>query len=140
MADISDDLRYLLADGYVYQKKPDDGEYYVTIRQFQGYHGDENPFFENLWLARLATNANSRNLFDQLSKHKKFSAAFDALLDIPGLFGGFRLSTIHQLLGMKCDEVMGPNLLSIGANTHVGVAKSCLLKAYPQMVAWYLRW
>ncbi|KAL7940674.1 hypothetical protein V8C42DRAFT_336844 [Trichoderma barbatum] len=104
---LSNELRMLLADGYDYQKIPDDGEVYIKIRQFQGYYGDANPFFENLWLARLATNVNSQKLFDQLTKHKKFSAAFDKLLDIPGLFGGFRLSVIHQLLSMKCDE---PNL------------------------------
>ncbi|KID94655.1 hypothetical protein MAJ_09375, partial [Metarhizium majus ARSEF 297] len=105
--DLSDDLRLLLTDGYDYQKAADDGEYYVTIRQFQGHGGEKNPFFENLWLGRLATNANSKKLFDQLSKHEKYSTAFDTLLAIPGLFGGFRLGSIHQLIGMKCDE---PNL------------------------------
>ncbi|UKZ53237.1 hypothetical protein TrVGV298_007029 [Trichoderma virens] len=104
---LSNDLRMLLADGYDYKKIPDDGEIYTKIRQFQGLHGDINPFFENLWLARLAANANKWRVYNQLTKHKKFSAAFDKLLDIPGLFGGFRLSVIHQLLGMKCDE---PNL------------------------------
>ncbi|KJZ70775.1 hypothetical protein HIM_09825 [Hirsutella minnesotensis 3608] len=101
---LSDELRLLLADGYDYQKKPDDGEIYIMIRQFQGVHGEENAFFENLWLARLAARENTQRLFDQLSKSRKYSAAFDALLDIPGLFGGFRLSVVHQLLGMKCDE------------------------------------
>ncbi|KID60053.1 hypothetical protein MBR_10470, partial [Metarhizium brunneum ARSEF 3297] len=105
--DLSDDLRLLLTDGYDYQKAPDDGEYYVTIRQFQGHGGEKNPFFENLWLGRLATNANKKRLFNQLSKHKEYGPAFDTLLAIPGLFGSFRLGTIHQLIGMKCDE---PNL------------------------------
>jgi hypothetical protein len=98
-------LRRLLSDGFHYQKEPEDGEYYVKIRQFQGYHGEEDKFFENFWLGRLATNANRQRLFDQLSKHENFSAAFDKLLDIPGLFGGFQLGSIHQLIGMKCDEV-----------------------------------
>ncbi|OAQ60878.1 hypothetical protein VFPPC_01919 [Pochonia chlamydosporia 170] len=102
-----DDLRLLLTDGYDYQKAPDDGEYFVTIRQFQGKGGEKNPFFENLWLGRLATNANKKRLFNQLSKHKEYGPAFDTLLAIPGLFGSFRLGTIHQLIGMKCDE---PNL------------------------------
>lgn len=98
----------LLADGYDYTKTPDVGEIYIKIRQFQGHHGDINPFFENLWLARLATNKHQWRKYNQLTKHKKFSAAFDKLLDIPGLFGGFRLGVIHQLLGMKCDEVLNP--------------------------------
>ncbi|KAK0761653.1 hypothetical protein N5P37_005635, partial [Trichoderma harzianum] len=105
--DLSDELRILLADGYDYQKKPDDGELYVKIRQFQGHYGNINPFFENLWLARLATNENKWRLYNQLARHKRLSTAFDKLLDIPGLFGGFRLSVMHQLLGMRCDE---PNL------------------------------
>ncbi len=98
-------MRRLLCDGFYYQKEPDDGEYYVNIRKFQGYYGEEDKFFENFWLGRLATNANRRERFDQLSKHKKFSAAFDKLLDIPALFRGFRLGGMHQLIGMKCDEV-----------------------------------
>lgn len=106
----------LLADGYDYQRKPDDREIYVKIRQFQGCYGNMNPFFANLWLARLATNANSKKLFDQLTKHKRFSAAFDKLLDIPALFGGFRLSVIHQLLSMKCDEVLNPKYLGLNRN------------------------
>lgn len=119
LLDLSKDLRLLLADGYDYQKKPDDGEFYITIRQFQGFHGEANPFFENLWLARLATSVNSRRLFNQLSKHKKFSAAFDAFLDIPGLFGGFRLSVIHQLLSMKCDEVQDPSLFDFDVSVDI---------------------
>jgi hypothetical protein len=27
------------------------------------------------------------------------------LLDIPGLWGGMRISTIHKMVALKCDEV-----------------------------------
>jgi hypothetical protein len=27
------------------------------------------------------------------------------LLDIPGLWDGMRISTLHKMIGMKCDEV-----------------------------------
>ncbi|KAK2598197.1 hypothetical protein QQS21_005674 [Conoideocrella luteorostrata] len=94
---LSDDLRRLLTDRYDYQKRPDDGEYYVTIRQFQGHYGEGNLFFENMSLGRLVTNENSRILFNQLSKHKKFATAFDKLLNILGLYGGFQLD--RRLLG-----------------------------------------
>ncbi|PMB67544.1 hypothetical protein BM221_007214 [Beauveria bassiana] len=103
--DISDDLRLLLSDGFDYQKPPDDGTYYVTIRSFQGHHGEKNRFFENLWLGRLATNANKRDLFDQLSTDKILCSSFDELLEIPALFGGFWLGSIHHLIRMKCPEL-----------------------------------
>lgn len=109
----------LLADVYDYQRQPDDGDFYFNIRKFQGYYGDANPYFENIWLARLKANKNSNKLFDQLTKHKKFSAAFDKLLDIPALFGGFRLSVIHQLLSMKCDEVLNPKLFDVVISTNI---------------------
>ncbi|KAM3563318.1 hypothetical protein ARSEF4850_002385 [Beauveria asiatica] len=103
--DISDDLRLLLSDGFDYQKPPDDGTYYVTIRSFQGHHGEKNRYFENLWLGRLATNANKRDLFDQLSTDKILCSSFDELLEIPALFGGFWLGSIHHLIRMKCPEL-----------------------------------
>lgn len=45
-------------------------------------------------------------MFDQLSDHKILRRAFDKLLDIPGLFGGLRLGSIHHVVGMKCPEVL----------------------------------
>ncbi|KAM3537313.1 hypothetical protein ARSEF1564_009766 [Beauveria bassiana] len=103
--DISDDLRLLLSDGFDYQKPPDDGTYYVTIRSFQGHHGEKNRFFENLWLGRLTTNANKRDLFDQLSTDKILCSSFNELLEIPALFGGFWLGSIHHLIRMKCPKL-----------------------------------
>ena len=43
----------------------------------------------------------------QLLEHGdgELTAAFDNLLDIPGLWDGMRLSTMHKIIGMKCDEV-----------------------------------
>jgi hypothetical protein len=34
-------------------------------------------------------------------------AAFDALLDVPGLWDGMQLTTIHKMMALKFDEV-GP--------------------------------
>ncbi|KAK1712146.1 hypothetical protein BDP67DRAFT_405004, partial [Colletotrichum lupini] len=106
--DLSDDLRALFVEEYEYQKEPDDGEFYCKIRGYQGHHGDENPFFERIWLGRLAAlSKNRRHLLDQLFRHKKYADAFDALLAVPALFCGFRLSVVHQVMCMRCEE---PNL------------------------------
>ncbi|KAF4881244.1 hypothetical protein CGCFRS4_v015754 [Colletotrichum fructicola] len=95
--DLSDDLKRLFVEEYEYQKGPDDGEFYCKIRGYQGHHGDENPFFERIWLGRLsAVSKNRRGLLDQLFRHKKYTDAFDALLAIPAIFCGFRLSVVHQ--------------------------------------------
>lgn len=127
-------MRYSLADGYDYQKRPDSGEFYIKIKQFQGFYGEANPFFERIWLGRLATNLNSWNLFKRLSHNRKFSAAFDALLDVPSLFSGFRLSVMHQLLGMKCDEVLRLDEFNVIPNANSYIAKSGLPKAHLHMV------
>ncbi|KAK2051942.1 hypothetical protein LY76DRAFT_527608, partial [Colletotrichum caudatum] len=106
--DLSDELKTFFVEEYEYQKEPDDGEFYCKIRRYQGHHGDENSFLERIWLGRLsALSKNRRKLLDQLFRHKKFSDAFDALLAIPALFCGFRLTVVHQVISMRCDE---PNL------------------------------
>ncbi|KAI5465187.1 hypothetical protein BGZ63DRAFT_351107, partial [Mariannaea sp. PMI_226] len=106
--DISDDLKTLFTEEYTYQKDPEDGEFYCKIRRYQGYHGNENPFFEGIWLGRLsALSKNRRDLLDQLFRHKKYTDAFDALLPIPALFCGFRLTVVHQVISMRCEE---PNI------------------------------
>ena len=84
-----------------------DGEYYCKIREYQGVHGEPNPYLEGVWLDRLkALGQNRRDLFDQLSRHTVYLAAFDALLIIPALFYGFRLTVIHHLIAMRCEEVI----------------------------------
>lgn len=110
--DLSDELRRLLVEGYDYQKSPGDGEIYCKIREYQGVHGDKNPFFEKLWLGRLAIVKNRQKNFDQLSRRKEFSDAFDALLVMPALLDGLRLSVVHQMFRMKCDEVTRGKLLA----------------------------
>ena len=89
-----------------HQAKAGDGEYYCKIREYQGVHGEANPYLEGVWLARLSALAqNRRDLFDKLSRHTEYSAAFDALLGVPALFCGFRLTVIHHLISMRCEEV-----------------------------------
>ncbi|CAG9951220.1 unnamed protein product, partial [Clonostachys rosea f. rosea IK726] len=106
--DMSKDLKTLFVEEYEYQKVPTDGEFYCKIREHQGFYGQKRPFFERLWLGRLsATWHNRKKNLDSLSKHKKLRSAFDALLVIPASFCGFRLTVIHEVIAMKCDE---PNI------------------------------
>ncbi len=102
---MSDDLRRLLSEKYYYQETPSDGELYRKIREYQGIGGEENPFFEKLWLERLQASDNRRKNYEQLCRHRKYAMAIDLLLEIPAVMEGLRLSVIHQTIPMKCDEV-----------------------------------
>ena len=55
------------------------------------------------WWARLQGNR-LRNL-KGLLRHVEFTAAFDALLDVPGLWSGMQLTTLHKLTALKFNEV-----------------------------------
>lgn len=114
----------MLVEDYDYQKAPSDGEMYCKIREYQGIGGEENLFFERLWLGRLAVSENRRKNFDQLCRHRKYAAAFDDLLVVPALLGGMRLSVVHQMIPMKCDEVNQQHL------AHQLAAKFCTAKHF----------
>ena len=81
MVDLSQELTTFFFGESRCEKEPDDGEFYCKIRQYQGLCGEANPYCERMWLARLsALSENRRELFDQLSRHRKYSAAFNAVL------------------------------------------------------------
>ncbi|KAI9147309.1 Cytochrome P450 monooxygenase FSL4 [Paramyrothecium foliicola] len=117
--DLSDELKRMLVESHDYQRRPDDGEIYIKVREYQGKKGNNNPFFANLWLEYLSVPANKssnrKNNLNLLLKHQKLLDAFDKLLDIPALFCGFRLSVIHGLISMKCDE---PNIHYLTKHLH----------------------
>ena len=103
---MTQELRTFFAEEYNYHEAPNDGDFFCKIRRHQGIHGEVNPYFERLWLARLsASSQNRRDLLDQLLRHAEYLAAFDALLDVPALFCGFRLTVVHLLISMRCEEV-----------------------------------
>ena len=87
---------------YSNEEKPSDGEIYRKIRQ---YERDGNDYFKKRWKTRLSDHGrrNLRRLFDH--GDGELLAAFDSLLDIPGLWDGMRISTLHKVICMKCDEV-----------------------------------
>uniref|UniRef100_L7JAH6 Uncharacterized protein n=1 Tax=Pyricularia oryzae (strain P131) TaxID=1143193 RepID=L7JAH6_PYRO1 len=130
MIEISKDLRITLTDEYTNEKKPDDGEFYYKIRQFQGALGPKNPYFEMRWWARLASIADTKNKkqrLQQLLGHAQFGPAFDAFLKIPALYGGMRLSMVNKMICLKCHDVTRADIAALqltapGAFTSEAVA------------------
>lgn len=102
--DVNRELKTCLIEEYSNEEKPTDGEIYRKIRQ---YHFQRNLSFERRWWTRL-TPHRTKNL-KQLFRHDELTAAFDALLDIPGLWDGMRISTLHKMMAIKCDEVSRPS-------------------------------
>ncbi|KAJ2982773.1 hypothetical protein NQ176_g1164 [Zarea fungicola] len=106
-ADISDETKRDLAEEYANEQRPDDGEFYYKIREYQGVFGQENPRLENLWKARLAATSISgdkKKSLDRLFEHQKFSVAFDAFRHLPALYGGFSISLASKMMSMHCQE------------------------------------
>lgn len=101
--DVSQTARQDLIKEYSNEKIPSDGEAYRKIRQ---YHFQRNFRLEARWWARLR-GCRERNL-KALLKHAEITAAFDALLDVPGLWAGMQLSTIHKILALNSDDVSRP--------------------------------
>jgi hypothetical protein len=104
--DLSDDLKTTLIEEYSCEKKPDDGEIYRKIREYQGYGGGGNPYFESRWWALLhGISSHKSDNMKQIIRNPDFRAAFDIQLDVPGLGGGMSLGSTHKMVGMKCHEV-----------------------------------
>ena len=98
--DSSSDVRRYLIEEYANEKIPTDGEIYRKIRH---YHFQRNYSFESRWWARLR-GCRARNL-KGLLRQPEIAAAFDALLDVSGLWGGMQLTTLHKMLGLRTDDV-----------------------------------
>ena len=41
----------------------------------------------------------------QLFHHDNYTAAFDSFLDLPAVLEGLRISTLHKMFAIRCDEV-----------------------------------
>ncbi|KAA8652798.1 hypothetical protein EYZ11_011222 [Aspergillus tanneri] len=96
---IGDDLKTSLIEEYSNEKPPSDGEIYRKIRQ---YAGDGNLHGELRWKARLCPN--SRTRFEALSKNTRLRHAFDRILGIPGHWNAMRISMLHRVIAVRCDE------------------------------------
>jgi hypothetical protein len=47
----------------------------------------------------------ARRCARQLYRHPHLKSAFDLFVNVPGLWDGMRLSTVHKLINLRCDEV-----------------------------------
>ncbi|KAL5354472.1 hypothetical protein ACLOAV_000561 [Pseudogymnoascus australis] len=97
LSDLNTDLKTCLVEEYSNEEKPSDGEMYRKIRQ---YHFQRNYSFETRWKARLQGNR-AKNLGTLLG-NVELTEAFDALLDIPGLWDGMMITTLHTVMAMDC--------------------------------------
>lgn len=104
------ELKTTLVEEYSNEKPPSDGEIYRKIRQ---YASDGNLYGELRWKARLCSN--SRRRFEALMKNSRLRHAFDRVLAIPGHRSAMRISMLHRIMAVKCDEVCAPQLVSAGS-------------------------
>ncbi|KAK5400801.1 hypothetical protein LTR06_011261, partial [Exophiala xenobiotica] len=105
LADSSSDVQRSLIEEYANETIPTDGEIYRKIRH---YHFQRNYGFESRWWARLR-GCRARNLKSLLS-HPEIAAGFDALLDVPGLWSGMQLTTLHKMLALRTDDTPPPEI------------------------------
>lgn len=112
--DTNPELRTTLVEEYSNKEKLSDSEIYHKVRQ---YEREGNVCFKKRWKAHLSNHG--RRGLRQLCGHGdgEFVAAFNKLLDIPGLWDGIRISTVYKMLEMKCDEVDLPSVGFLLAHT-----------------------
>ena len=97
---LDDDVTSQWKDQFYHQSKFSDGEIYRKVAFFM----DKKIQSEvDVWMVR--TSPCKRVAIKQLLKRDDFKAAFNALLQFPGLWGGFELGNIQRLLALCCDEV-----------------------------------
>ncbi|KAK5188747.1 hypothetical protein LTR47_011552 [Exophiala xenobiotica] len=101
LADSSSDVQRSLIEEYANETIPPDGEIYRKIRH---YHLQRNYAFKSRWWAPLR-GCRARNLKSFLS-HPEIAAGFDALLDVPGLWSGMQLTTLHKMLALRTDGLV----------------------------------
>ena len=95
---------YFSMEEYAKEAKNSDGEIYRKIRN---YRSQKQSSLEMQWWNLLSPHR-ARNL-KQLFRHREFTLAFDAFLEIPALLTGMRISTLHKIFAIRCDEVNVPS-------------------------------
>jgi len=80
--------------------EPSDGEIYRNLRQCRG---EGNLHLERRWFARLSNHG--QRCIDDLLNQADITKAFDDLLPIPGLWDGMRISSLNEVISMRCNEV-----------------------------------
>ena len=95
-----------LAEEYLNEKPPSDGEIFRKIRQYHLANDEAN---ELKWWARLTET--KRKDLKQLLKDARFANAFDSMLPWPGLWAPVKLGSLHRLLCLKGDEARAFHIL-----------------------------
>ena len=121
-----------IVESFSNEQKPSDGEIFRKIRL---YHRQKDYEAENRWWACL-DKSKLRDLRQVLRK-KELAAAFDALIDMPGLWAKVQLGALQRLLALKCDEVSIPlekyKTLTFPGNDRVSTPCRSSLEWHPAM-------
>ncbi len=99
-SDISHELRTVLTEEYANEDKLSDGQIYRKIRNYQF---QKQFSLKMRWWTRLSSHG-VRNL-KQLLQHRELTLAFDAFLKISALLIKMRISTLHKMFAIRCDEI-----------------------------------
>ena len=94
------------------EQKPADGEIFRKIRL---YHRANDQSSEDRWWACL--DRSKLKDLRQLTKRRQIIAAFDELIDMPGLWAPIQLGALHRLLALKCDEVRAGYMVPTATNS-----------------------
>ncbi|KAH7323832.1 hypothetical protein BKA65DRAFT_555502 [Rhexocercosporidium sp. MPI-PUGE-AT-0058] len=123
-SDINEDLKTCLNEQHSNEDRPTDGEAYYKIRY---YHFQRDTKAELRWKACLR-GCRLKNL-KGLLLDEKFTAGFDALLDIPGVWDGMRLTTLQKVMAMGCRDVSTPSSFMALGKDALGRIDTATVKA-----------
>lgn len=87
-----------IIEDFAHEQRETDGEIFRKIRLHKN-----NPTEQAKWRARLSS-AKQKDL-KQFEQNRAFMDAFDAVVDMPGLWSPLELGTLHRLLPLGCPEV-----------------------------------
>ncbi|OBT56666.1 hypothetical protein VE04_03822 [Pseudogymnoascus sp. 24MN13] len=82
-------------------EQPSDGEIYRKVRQ---YDRQGNLWYVERWMDFLSDHRRKRLRLFLSHRNGKLAVAFDDLLDIPGLWGGMKISMLGTVMSLNCDE------------------------------------
>ncbi|OQE71579.1 hypothetical protein PENNAL_c0103G06853 [Penicillium nalgiovense] len=96
-----------LKERYPNDNRPPDGLIYERINRYEGYlDTPRDPLAASNWWAVLEALAGSKKgkYLKQFFKHETLHQKLNALLVIPGLWGGMHIGLLHKVTAMHCDE------------------------------------
>ena len=127
--DLGADQRKFLEEEYAREQSASDGEIYYNLRHHQR---QRNLGLEMRWRSRLQ-GRRAGNLQSLIGNQdlKDVVESFDALLDIPGLWDGMRLTSLHKMVAMKCDTV-GYATMCVALADRLVTGTSQVLTSHPQ--------